>query len=462
MKSVTIFVCALCSTIGVMAQSISGQLSQYAQKEIKLEGFDGIKTYTIASVQTDLQGKYILSYTAVDYGMGYLITPESKPFLVLLSGENIEIAGTSLEFIETIKTTKSKENQWFEQFSQEHTKREQALSAWGYLEKLYASEALFSNQKAPSKAIQQELLRINTEEATFLEALPKDSYARWFLPTRKLVSSVTTIAQYRPEEVPATIAAFRKLDYSDPRLYKSGLLKDAIEGHFWLIENSGQSFDQVLKDMKLSIDAILIKLGTHEKPLNVVTDYLFELLEKHSFFEAAEYLADKVQSEVSCTIDANLARQLETYRAMKVGNTAPDIVLDSQYVLDSSQKYNSLSQVKAAYKLVVFGASWCPNCQSDYPALLGKHTSLQKEFDVEFIYVSLDSDRNQFKDYYKASPFFMYCDGKGWETQAAKDYYVFGTPTYLLLDANLKILVKLKSPEHLQSWLQTFGMKKRP
>ena len=130
MKSVIIFVCALCSTIGVMGQSISGQLSQYAQKEIKLEGFDGIQTYTIASVQTDLQGKFILSYTAVDYGMGYLITPESKPFLVLLSGENIEIAGTSLEFIETIKTTKSKENQWFEQFSQEHTKREQALSAW--------------------------------------------------------------------------------------------------------------------------------------------------------------------------------------------------------------------------------------------------------------------------------------------------------------------------------------------
>ncbi len=50
-----------------------------------------------------------------------------------------------------------------------------------------------------------------------------------------------------------------------------------------------------------------------------------------------------------------------------------------------------------------------------------------------------------------------YCDGKGWETQAAKDYYVFGTPTYLLLDANLKILVKLKSPNHLQAWMENFG-----
>jgi hypothetical protein len=43
----------------------------------------------------------------------------------------------------------------------------------------------------------------------------------WFLPTRKLVSSVSAVAQYRTEEIPATFAAFRNLDYSDQRLYKS-------------------------------------------------------------------------------------------------------------------------------------------------------------------------------------------------------------------------------------------------
>jgi hypothetical protein len=81
------------------------------------------------------------------------------------------------------------------------------------------------------------------EDADFIDQLPEKSYVKWFLPTRKLISSVRTIAQYRTEEIPASIAAYRALDYTDKRLYKSGLFKDAIESHFWLLENSGRSLD---------------------------------------------------------------------------------------------------------------------------------------------------------------------------------------------------------------------------
>jgi thiol-disulfide isomerase/thioredoxin len=457
MKAFAFIYVLLFHATDVMAQSVSGQLSQYTQKEIKLEGFNGTKSYNIGSATSDIQGKFTINYTANDYGMGYLITPDSKPFLVLLSGETIEIYGVQLANPETITIKIGKENLWFEQFAKEHSKREQALSAWEYLEKLYTSEAIFANQKKPSIAIQQELQRIKSEETAFLESLPKDSYVRWFIPTRKFVSSIANIAQYRSEEIPATIAAFRKLDYSDSKLYKSGLLKDAIEGHFWLLENSGQSIESVTKEMKTSIDALFVKLISNEKILNEVTDYLFELLEKHSLFEAAEYLAFKVQTEVSCKIDDNLARQLETYRAMKVGNTAPDILFNPIHFVNDTKIITSLSGIKSAYKLVIFGASWCPNCQTDYPGLIEKYTSLQKKYNIEFVYLSIDSDKNQFEEYYKSSPFMTYCDGKGWETQAAKDYYVFGTPTYLLLDANLKILVKLKSPNHLQAWMENFG-----
>ena len=99
----------------------------------------------------------------------------------------------------------------------------------------------------------------------FYQSMPSDSYVRWFLPSRKLVSSVSSIAQYRTEEIPETIETFRNLDYTDPRLYKSGLFKDAIDSHFWLLENSGKPLDNVFKEMKLSIDAMMVKLVTNEK-----------------------------------------------------------------------------------------------------------------------------------------------------------------------------------------------------
>ena len=178
---------------------------------------------------------------------------------------------------ETIKIIKGQENLFFEQYAKEHPRREQALSAWGYLEKIYTLDSLFSSQKIPSQAIQEEKQRIKNEDKVFLSSLPSDSYVKWFLPTRKLVSSVSTIAQYRPEELPETIEAFRNLDYTDARLYKSGLFKDAIDNHFWLLENSGKSLDNVFEEMKQSIDAMLVKLATNEKIFNEVTDYLFDL-----------------------------------------------------------------------------------------------------------------------------------------------------------------------------------------
>ena len=321
------------------SQSISGTFKKLSGQSIKLEGFNGLKTYPIASATIDENGNFKLNYSKVDYGVGYLTSADKKPLFVILSGEDIEITGEALSYTETIQITKGQENQWFEQYAEEHPKREQALSAWIYLEKIYSSDALFSEQKTPNQAIQEEKQRINNEDSTFLAGLPKDSYVSWFLPTRKLVSSVSTVAQYRTEDIPSTIASFRALDYTDQRLYKSGLFKDAIESHFWLLENSGKSLDSVYIEMQISIDAMLEKLITNEERLNEVTDYLFDLLERHSLFQASEYLALKVLNEVGCTINSDLAKQLETYRAMKK-EIQPQILFSKVIILhqDTIQK----------------------------------------------------------------------------------------------------------------------------
>jgi thiol-disulfide isomerase/thioredoxin len=326
------------------------------------------------------------------------------------------------------------------------------LSAWGYLEKIYTSDSLFSSQKIPSQAIQDEKLRIKNEDSAFLEKLPKDSYVKWFLPTRKLVSSVSTIAQYRPEEIPETINAFRKLDYSDQRLYKSGLFKDAIESHFWLLENSGKSLDNVFEEMKLSIDAMLVKLATDEKIFNEVTDYLFDLLEKHSLFKASEYLALKVLNEGSCTINSDLANQLETYRAMKKGNIASDIVFENTNFANPNKTINKLSEIKSKYTVVVFGASWCPKCNEELPEI----TKLYEKWKlngVEVVFVALEEDKKAFMDFAKTIPFPSYSDNKKWESKIVKDYYVFSTPTMFLIDNKREIILRPNSVKQMDAWV---------
>lgn len=454
-RKLSLLIIGLTFCLGLFSQTVTGNLSLLANQSIKLEGFNGLKTYPISSSNLDEKGNFKLTYSKADYGVGYLISADEKPLFVILSGEDVEIIGEALSYTETIKITKGQENKWFEQYAKEHPLREQALSAWAYLEKIYTQDALFAVQEHPIKNIQTEKLRIKAEDAAFLAKLPKESYVSWFLPARKLVSSVSTVAQYRPEEIPSSIAAFRALDYTDQRLYKSGLFKDAIESHFWLLENCGKSLDSVFIEMQHSIDAMMINLVIDEKKLNEVTDFLFDLLERHSLFQASEYLALKVLNEVSCTIDNDLAKQLETYRAMKKGNTAPEILFEGDnyapgYAVNNFPK--KLSDLNSSYTVVVFGASWCPKCTEELPEI-AKHYSKWKAQGVEVVFVSLDENKEMFKNFTSIFPFISFCDYQKWNSTAAKDYYVFGTPTMYLLDHKRKILLRPNSVSQMDAWV---------
>ncbi len=455
---ISIFLISLIVGASASAQSITGNLSLLVNQPIKLEGFNGLKTYPISTSTIDEKGNFKLIYSISDYGVGYLMSANEKPLFVILSGEDVEIVGEALSYTETIKITKGQENKWFEQYAKEQPLREQALSAWVYLEKIYTQDALFAVQEHPIKNIQTEKLRIKAEDAAFLANLLKESYVSWFLPTRKLVSSVSTVAQYRPEEIPSSIAAFRAMDYTDQRLYKSGLFKDAIESHFWLLENCGRSLDSVFIEMQHSIDAMMINLVKDEQKLNEVTDYLFDLLERHSLFQASEYLAIKVLNETSCTINSDLAKQLESYRAMKKGNTAPDIIFKGDNYApgyEQNNTPNTLSDIKSKYTVVVFGASWCQKCTEDLPEI-AKHYSKWKAQGVEVVFVSLDENNEMFKNFTSIFPFISFCDYQKWNSTAAKDYYVFGTPTMYLLNDKREILLRPNSVNQMDGWVDWY------
>jgi thiol-disulfide isomerase/thioredoxin len=445
------------------SQSISGNLTLLIGQEIKLESFDGLNTYAIANAKIDEKGNFKFTYSKSDYGVGYLISADKKPLFVILSGEDIHLVGEDLSNTETLKVSKGIENQAFEKYSQEHPRREQALSAWIYLEKIYTLEPLFAVQKTPVYNIQAEKQRILAEDAAFIANLPKGSYVSWFLPTRKLVSSVSTVAQYRPEEMPSTIAAFRALDYTDVRFYKSGLFKDAIESHFWLLENSGKPLDSVFTEMKISIDSMLTKLVKNEKILNEVADYLFDLLERHSLFQASEYLAIKVLNETSCTINSELAKQLESYRAMKKGNIAPEITLGNLSYLNGNKQsqFSNLASLKTRYTLLVFGASWCPKCAEELPKISDNYAKWKSQ-GLEVVYISLDTDQPAFEKSVASYPFITYCDFKKWESQVVKDYYVFGTPTMYLLDEKREILLRPNSTNQMDAWVDWYLVQGNP
>jgi thiol-disulfide isomerase/thioredoxin len=459
MKKIIIINILLLACVFAHSQhTLTGTFSALSGQQIKLVGFSGFDTYPIDSVKVNGNGIFNLSYNEKDIGMGFLSAQDNKPFFVVLEGKNIKLKGESFAIAESIEIIEGHENQLFEQYASEHPRREQALSAWEYLEKIYAKDSLFAVQEVPKQAIANEKHRIKTEDSLFLAGLKPRFYVSYYLPLRKLVSSVSTIAQYRTEEIPAAIASFREIDYTDPRLQKSGLLADVIESHFWLIENSGRSLDSVSIEMNISIDILVENLLTDEHKLNEITEYLFKLLEKRSLFKASEYLALKLLNEKSCTINNDFAAQLESYRAMKKGNTAPDFDFKKDVFApgyEPAKLPQKLSDLKSKYTVVVFGASWCPQCPNELSQIASLYDKWEKQ-NVEVVFVSLDEDENIFKNFAAVFPFISLCDYQKWESPVVKSYHVFASPTIYLLDNNRKILLRPNSVSQLDSWVDWY------
>lgn len=454
-----LLVCGFGCTTTYTQQTVTGDFAALGGQQLKLMGYNGFEMYVIDSVKTDEQGSFVLAFGEADYGMGSLLAEDGQAFVLILAPEEkLKLKGESLAMPQTIQILSGKQNQDFEQYASEHIRREQARSAWDYLDKIYQQDSLFAVNQLPRQAIEAEIVRIKQEDENFLNQLVSSTYVSWFLPMRKLVSSVPTIAQYRTSEIPAAIAAFRNLDYTDPRLYKSGLLRETIEAHFWLIENSGRSLDSVFIEMNTSIDFMVDNLAADEQKLNEITDYLFKLLESRSLFTSAEYLALKVLNEVSCTIHDNLAAQLESYRAMKKGNTAPDFGFPADVLAPGYQPVSTpqkLSDIKSDYMLIVFGASWCPACYQALDELTFAYEKWKKQ-GVEVIYVSLDEDKASFTNFASRFPFISICDYKKWGSPIVKAYHVFATPTYYLLDTNRQILLRPNSTGHMDAWVDWF------
>ncbi len=446
-------------TVSFSQNTIKGTIPTLANQQVKLSGFQGFDTYIIDSTTVNENGVFQLTFGKKDYGMGYLSAEDNKAFIILLAdNEKLKLQGGLLASPGTVEIISGRQNRLFEQYVNEHRRREKAMDAWVYLEKIYRQDSLFTSYNLPKQTITQEKYRIEKEDRMFLVNLDRETYLSWFLPVRKLVSSVATIAQYRPEEIPATTASFRKLDYTDPRLYKSGLLAETIEKHYWLIENSGYTSDAMYAEMKISIDNLIESLLPDEEKLNEITEYLFKFLEKRSLFEASEYLALKLLNENSCTINNNLSEQLESYRAMKIGNTAPDFAFDGDCFApgyESTDFPKKLSEIKSKYTVVVFGASWCPHCPSELMQISRLYEKWKVQ-DVEVVFISLDEDKEMFKTFAGIFPFISICDYQKWESPVVKAYHVFATPTIYLLDDKREILLRPGSATQTDSWVDWY------
>ena len=421
--------------------TINGHFPNFPNSRYELKGYEGMQQKTLSTATNKEDGKFTLTYPKDYKGVAQLWMNGAYQVLLFLNKEDITLHWEDLTNRDNLQAN-STEYEAFIGGMKAFQDSEAKLAGLHYLVPLYAQDSL------KQQFFINELDSVANAFPKYVKSLPENLFVRQYLLTKGLIEQMPKTVETYKWRAPNHIIEFMAIDFK--ALKNSGLYNEIISGYTNLVERF--PLEEVYEILNPAIDKVITELKDEPTLQQEIAQNWFTLLEQKSLFKAAEHLALRMLNQENCMLNDKSKDKFEQYRALAIGKTAPNIVLNLK-------NQNDLRNLKNNYKLVVFGASWCPNCQTDYPSLVGKYKKLKEKHDLEVIYISIDTDKKVFEEYYKETPFITFCDTKGWETQAAKDYHVFATPTYILLDKELKILSKIQSPEHLEAWLQANGKK---
>ena len=446
------FFFVVCSGVAPAQHNLSGTFAAHGGAEVRLLGYNGVETQVLDQGTLTPEGGFQLNYPHAYVGMGLLQLKDAGSLLVILSHEEVQLTGNSIQALDNLSYAQSPENLLFVNYVKEENLRNQRYSGWKWLQDRYQDPASASTLEQ----INQNIALLNQQRQDFLAAIPTERYVSYYLPLRQFTADWAAALANNPERIPHLIAKFKTYDLSDQRLWQSGLMQEFYEGHFMLLEGYDNNEAGYLL-IKESIDHIVAMLSGHEEKLLTVSEHLFHFFEERSLFEAAAHLSVAMLTQNGCTVEGELERRFEQYSSMKEGNRAPDIVFETaagQQKKGFKKQENTLYDIKSSYKLVAFWASWCEHCMKEIPKLQSAYFKLQEK-DVEVVAISLDNDQVAFQAGSGGHTWYSYCDFKKWDSPAVQDYYVFATPSFYLLDADNKILKKIKSVAQLEAIVDT-------
>lgn len=191
-----------------------------------------------------------------------------------------------------------------------------------------------------------------------------------------------------------------------------------------------------------AIDKILVRASESEQTLTFLLDYLTNGFEKLQLDNVVNYITENYILDNTC-IDENrkkaLKNRVDFTNIIRIGKIAPEIIT----TMANGDKF-TLSKNTYEYTLIVFWASWCNHCKellSNLNTVL-KQSKLMKNLSV--VAISLDTSITNYGEYLSNKNFtWTNCiEQKGWDSKVAKDYYLFATPTIILLDKKKKIVAK--------------------
>ena len=366
---------------------------------------------------------------------------------IILDGKEKEIS-FSIDLMTEKKTPvfiQSKENQlWYSHQNQSQLQLQK-------IELLNQFAAMYPGTKdkiisQASKALAKEKENYTTQKSIFLKNNPTTWAA--LMVQNKSHYFTNPKDDWRIQNYEKHQHFWDNVNTTNPQLINTPLYTELILEYLKYYLNPEMQFseEEMNQGLKKCVNTIMQNFSGNEKTQKFALQYLQLGFKEIGNEEVLQYLDQNFQELVAqCQDDSEKSafdKRMEGYAAMKEGMLAPNIAFES-----TNYKVKSLHDIDATQILVVFWASWCSHCMEEIPKL---NIWAKEHPETSIVAISLDDDKTAYEQAIQKLPNMVHhTDLKKWNGKAVKDYYVYGTPTFILLDSEKKIIRKTASLDSL-------------
>ena len=327
------------------------------------------------------------------------------------------------------------------------------------LQNIASSQQLMANYSDPKAAIviqskaalKKDIERYNAHRNRFLSA-QGTSWAAQMVKNRP-VYFANPFASLQLQDYNRQEHFWDGIDTTNPKLINSPLYTEHILTYvqYYMGADRGFSADQIVEELIKCVDTIMQKFGGHKMTQYFALKYLQLGFKEIGHEELLQHI-DKTYQELilSFTEDkkeqSDFKQRMAGYETLKPGNQAP-----SANFMSPEGTFFDLKEVKNKHTVLAFWASWCPSCEEQMPLV---EAYAKNHSDVTVVAVSLDEDKEEFTSAIENYPSMKHsCDFKNYEGQVVSDYYIYASPTFIVLDDEHKIVGKYSNWEAAEKGL---------
>lgn len=304
----------------------------------------------------------------------------------------------------------------------------------------------------------EEAARLRKDYKRFLKEL-KNEQSRYEKNTSALLANhfIKASAQFNAEDPhkkaedylnSIKLHFFDAMQLSDSVLSHSTFVNDRLYDYvFYLNQADDQKSENILQ--KEAIEKAVSWIGSYTDILSSFEEDLIESYLLQENVEMINFVMDNYYTNLPAgNQNEELKKQVVSTLRTAIGVKAPDFRWN-----EAGKEYTLHTLTGTEYYVVLFFSSNCPHCQIEIPEFYKFISGIEN---IKVVAVGLEDEKESWEAMTSEyTEFINVLDLDKWSSKKVNDYGITAIPTYLVIDADKKILAKPEDFEELKSMFET-------